>query len=745
MSEIANFTQALFGAANTASGVVNDYTTNQAKLSTSFKQGRLEDQIITELNKIKRSSNYENWQDDMNSFFERVKSEMSDPNSQYYCKNNLQAQMFDQILEQNRIGVREKVDQMVFTAERDHALVDYNNTLATYSNIYSGQDYINKANECAKLLFDSGYIDESQLQKQYDANFERAYIDVNTKIYNESIADAVKNGMSENEFVAAVKTKTEDLMAIDTSGLPKDFDKEAMDQTLEKNGRSNYRAYVQDIQNKNESRLSEIYANMLTKNSAEERNNIRKQGQAVLATMTGDQLQSTVRTRYAGYFALEDYLDGGTTTRSQAASALSKLDADDQVNFIIGQWKKGSKGEEGGIDNAYDAYNLLKENLVKQAQAISPNATWTDIERECPVVMKFFEKAKDEFKNIPGMKDVLNNAEKMLEVIDADIENTEMAMDIVRDMLFEVDVSDMDAPTVEKYTKRVAIAFNSLCGNALEKKKGYEWLKNDEDAKAANINTITNFKLGVTGPEKNLAAALQARANNPDLVYKDKRQQIHETYGNDVRSGLIAIEAEEKKEIARYIKATEGKDINIGTIGDAYEEDGAYDVTANKVYTVGDYNYRLRSDDGKTITMEKKKVGDDANSWQQVSAKQVEQANSQANAKTKKQQQDEFNQKVMSSKTMPKAMLATAQYSKDDKFDEWGDTNNIEDRQSMLRVTVNKVSAAAGKVTKTLNGDVKKKKDQMTPEQFKDEYGIDYYEWIKSSEEQKRWNLILES
>ena len=285
MGELANFTQALFGAANTVSNGVNDYITNQAKLSTSNKQIRLQQDINNELMKIQQSSNYQNWQQNMTNFFERVKSGMGDKNSQYYCENNLQAEMFTDILEQNRVGVTEKVNQMVYGAQRDHALVDYSNNLELYAQQYTGQDFINKANENAKLLYDCGYITEDQLQKQYDTNFERAYIDTNTKIYRNSVADAVRNNMSEDQFIEDMKTKTTELMAIDTSGLPKSFDKQAMDETLEKAGRSNYRAYVQDLQNTNETQLSEIYANMLTKNTAEERNAIRKQGQYVLSQM----------------------------------------------------------------------------------------------------------------------------------------------------------------------------------------------------------------------------------------------------------------------------------------------------------------------------------------------------------------------------------------------------------------------------------------------------------------------------
>ena len=69
MSDFANFTQALFGAANTASNVVSDYTTNQAKLSTQSKQIKLQADINNELMQIQQSSDYTNWQQNMNDFF----------------------------------------------------------------------------------------------------------------------------------------------------------------------------------------------------------------------------------------------------------------------------------------------------------------------------------------------------------------------------------------------------------------------------------------------------------------------------------------------------------------------------------------------------------------------------------------------------------------------------------------------------------------------------------------------------
>ena len=604
MAGLTEFTNALFGAANTVSNVVDDYTTNQAKLSTSNKQIRLQQDINNELMKIQQSSNYENWQTNMNDFFERVKNGMSDQNSQYYCANNLQAQMFESILEQNRVGITEKVNQMVYGAQRDHAIVDYNNNLELYAQQYTGQDYINKANENAKLLYDCGYITEEQLQKQYDTNFERAYIDTNSKIYNDSIADAVKAGMSEEQFINDVKTKSAELMAIDTSGLPKSFDKGAMDETLEKNGRSNYRAYVQDLQNQNETKLSEIYANMLTKNSAEARNAIRKQGQNAIAKMTGLQLDSSVRARYAGYFALEDYLDGGTTTKSQASSAAKKMDPKDFIQFTMNAIERGAASDLGGLDSVYDAWTFFKGEVLEEYQSYegNENATWAELEKAYPIVGQFFDYAE---KNLPPeYQDVVACAENCLKQVLNTKENKELykeeyesTMDLVKDILFETKKSGTDNVSKEALKTRVLRAINANLGGILEKNKQYkEYFGKDYEG----ISTLSNYKEGVFGKEKRMAQAMQERDAHPDLVYTDKHGDQKE-YA--LSEGLSRLENDEKSELKKLLGVDDG-DITMN-----YDHDGTHDILARRIYTVNGYDYRFTSDDGKTIKLEKKKNG----------------------------------------------------------------------------------------------------------------------------------------
>ena len=729
MGALGNFTNALLDAANTTSDVYNKYLTKQAELSTDIKNSQLQIEINAELARIQQSTDFENWNTEINNFFEKRKSAMADKNSSYYCQNNLQAEMFTKILDQSLISVTNHVNNMVIQEQKQKNKIDVNKSIINNKNLgLAGQELYDANKALLDKAQEVGTYSQAEYEQMNEAIFYDSYSSMYYNMFDQSAEEAIKRGDSLNKIWDWMQNNASALMKVDKDQIPEGFDKEAYDNKIKNELQRKYNAKQQDIWDQTEMQFADYYDRMLDQRSLEGRNNVAQQARNYIDKVKNTGLASADQiTKWTSRFVLEDYLDpAGTTTKSQAVSALSKMKPEDQMNFFIGQWKKGSKGEEGGIAGLYNAYNLFKESVLKQAQTIDPNATWTDIERECPVVMQFFEKAKEQFKNIPGMKDVLSNAEEMLGIIGVNETNLASAMDITYDMLFEADVSDMDGPTRENYVKRVAIAYNSLFGNELEKNKSYEWLKDEPGMEA-----VTNFKLGVTGNEKNLAQALYTLQNNPDLVYKDKTQKVQEAYGLDIKRGLINIEAAEKNEIAKYIKATEGRSINTGAISSDWEEDGAYDVKATRVYTIDNQQYRLSSPDGKSLVIETKKAGDNKDAWKPTqSTKQVEKQNSAGEAKDRKTLEKESDNKIMASTQMPKAMQAAGKFTDDDPRYDWANTNNIEDRQYMLRVTANRISSDAS---------------SMSEAEFKNKYGFTIQEWKKSSDERKRWDLIINS
>ena len=744
MSELANFTQALFGAANTASNVVNDYTTNQAKLSTSNKQILLQNDITNELMNIQRSSNYMDWQKNMNEFFERVKSGMSDKNSQYYCQNNLQAEMFTSILEQNRVGVSEKVNQMVYGAQKNHALVEYANDLELYAQQYTGQDYINKTNERARLLYDCGYIDEEQLQKQYDTNFQRAYIDTNSKLFKNNVADAVANGLSEEEFINDVKKKTTELMAFDTSGLPKTFDKKAMDETLEKTGRQDYRAYVSDIQQKNANILSQTVQEMRQNGTAEGKLAVARRGQMQMNRMLGLQLSENDRLTYSALFELT--INGGVKgTGSGSGSGAKKSDFDKYEDLIKAN---GDTAVQVLIDypelTGYEAAQLVSDNAVNEwfTADYQENFDKDILERE-----KTFETVykgatskesvtdalvKRMVAKYPEVQALVGTDGKFTKLIEDMNKNktkygTASASDLSRfmlDTILESNANTTGEEIMEKFNKHINDCYVESC----------KYMEFDKKENLAKTYDATNAK--------DIASAAQL-LHDKDMVY---------TYNGETYWAGQSKEALEKEGGLVDVM----KNAVAGTIGaDASGLDFYYQRTKNDMTNVPIITYQGNAyevnatEDGKGFTVKNLTTGEvmdgvvpnksGERKVAKAEAKAEAKAAAQATATTKKEREQKLQTALAETTTTPKAVDTANVIPAEEKAWKW-ETSTPEARREILSQANTKIQTDAKKVVTEPNN---KKKNQYTKEDFKNKWNIDYDEWMANNEEHYRYELIL--
>ena len=627
MGTLKVVTDQILGGASTASQVYNDYLTKQAELSTDVKQSRLRGDINAELARIKQDTHYQNWNDEINTFFENIKNGMSNKDSPYYCENNLQAEMFTKILDQNLINVSDHVNNMVISEQQAEARVNINNGILNYKNQgVAGQDLY----DLSKKLVDGGWAIKAYTREQYNQMLDQIFYDSYGSMYEQMFdktwSEAIDRGDSWDTVKNMMMEKAPQMMKTDGDNMPVAFDKEAYDSRIFDNLERKFKAKQQDIWTQTEKRCSQIFDSVMDGSTAEERNQARLVGRQYLDTLknTG-KISPEQLTKWTNYFKLED----PSTTKAGAASAFKKLTPKEKMDFYLREWEKGSKGSEGGINSLYNAREMYKENMLAEVREINPDAKWVDVEKAYPDCMGFFEEAKKRMKNIPGMSDIINTAENMLGTIlntkddkKKYEEEAGRAMDIVFDMLSEVDISNMDKATVDEYKKRVAIMMNSLYGGVLEKQKDYKWLKDDK----SNLDVLRDYKEGVFGNEATMAKALQERAANPDLVYKDRNQTIIETYGDDLKAGLTSLEAAEKSQLQDYLKYNAGLKISDKDIKSDYESDGVYDVNPNKIYTVvardkngqmvDEYQYKFSSADGKHVTMERKKKG--STEWEPV-------------------------------------------------------------------------------------------------------------------------------
>lgn len=619
MANFIDFTNAAFDAMNTGAAITNNIIQNNAVISTRNKRYQLQDAVNKKLQEIQQSSNFENWNTDVANFYGQIKSSMSDKNSPYYCRNNLEAQQFQAILDESNVVVKEKVAQMTIAAQNEKDILDTNNSTDLIFQTYAGQEAYDRANEGYNLLFKKGAISRTQYEQQKDRNYLRAYGSMCDKLFNDSFEESLKHGETAETFWQKMKETLPELRATDASGMEKTLDISSYMDSQEKKYKSMYNARQQDMWNESEKRCAQIFDSVMDGATAEERNQARMLGRAYLDSVkyTG-QMSPEQLTKWTNIFKLEEYKDGNGSM-SSAQAAMNKLDPKDIMQWFLNSIKTGDP------QSVYSSKEALHTFLMNELQKANPGMSWTALEMECPTIMEYLEVAK---KMLPAeMTDVVNYAQNLLGTIlnskddkNAYKNDVGEVLNVVYDMLFEADIPSFDATQKQAYKTRVARFLNSKYGNILDSMKGKEEYQNEYNTlkkEKFGLDAISGYQEGVTGNEKTLAQAIYARDNNPDMVYTDMYWKpgdpVKFTVGEDVQKGLTYVENAEKQRIADAIKYRTGEEIDVGNIPSQYESDGDYDFNARKVYTVKvdgvSMDFRFTSKDGKHVIMEEKPTG----------------------------------------------------------------------------------------------------------------------------------------
>lgn len=602
-------------SAGSVSNTINKHITNEAKLSTQTKNIQLQSDINGQLARIKQDNKFENWNTEMNQFFEQIKGEMANPDSPYYCRNNLQAQMFNEILSQNQVNVSNHVNNLVIQEQQTKNKIDINNSfLKLQQSGMAGQEYYNAAMELVNSGNAVGVYSQAEYEQMNENAFYTGYTLMYENMFDDTVKEAIRRGDSSDAIWDGMQKRADIMMKVDANNMPAAFDKESYDKRLKQDYEKRYKAIQQDIWNNTEKKFANYYDSMLDQRTVEGHNRVASQARLFIDSIkeTGEASPDQI-TKWTGRFVLEDYLSPeGTTTKAQANAAAKKMKPEDLLEFTLNAVKRGDESELGGPATYYDAWEFYQNRVMEEYTAIpgNENASWMQLEKEYPVVGKFFEYAE---KNLPDeMKDVVSFAENTIKSIlntkdnkDAYKEEYASTMNWVKDLLFETNVSDLDKNSMEALKKRVILGINSNLGGVLEKQKQYkEYFEGYEGQK-----TLSDYREGAWGKEKRMAQAMQERDANPDLVYTNQYGVQKGNFGNDVQQGLTRLEADERAELVKIIKNKTGKDIPAGAISATWENEGTHDITARKIYTIDGVDYRFRSDDGKHIILEEKKNG----------------------------------------------------------------------------------------------------------------------------------------
>lgn len=740
MAKITELTNALLDSANTVNNVYDDYLNKQAALSTQTKSIQLQQDINGEIAKIKQNNSFENWNTEINNFFERIKGEMGNKDSPYYCQNNLQAKQFNAILNQNQVNVSDHVNNLVIQKQQEKNIVDTENSIEQIFQMYTGQEAIDKANESVKLLYETGAIGLEQYDARKDKIYQRAYMDMHTKVFDASFNTALEKGKSKEAFWQDIKKSVPELKATDTYGLEKTIDKTAMDEKLKNEAYQFYNARLSDIQQGNAGKLSEVAQRMRQQNTAEGKLRVAQQGQREMNNMLGLQLSENDRLKYSSIFEMTI---NGTVKGSGSGSGSASKKPDESYEKYLNA--APDEAIQTTIDYPdlcpYDAAQKMSDELLKK---------WFNKDYKENYDKDFAERAEafDDLYQAKTSVDSLTNA--MLNKL---VEKYPTAANYLKNNCAKL-ITDM-----QKNPKEYGEASAGELADFMR-----DWVLSapanatDEDFQTALKQHVDSCyierckyielkgdKLRDTFNAKKPADIAKAAqlASEKDYVFTDQygnerwakgKKEALEAPGGVVNVlqnavvGTLDIPESEYKDIGFYYQRDEsGHDMTNKPI--ITYKDKAYEVIPNddgKGFKIRDINSGVELK-GKAGGKLQKVMRKD----QKEDAAQDVKDSSAGVASIKKERKEAVNKAISESTSIPKAMKAVGTIEKE----EWENIKTVENRTTYLNITERKINNDASKV----------EKDKMTAAEFKNKYGIDYKDWMKTGERTAHYELILKS
>lgn len=613
MAKITQLVDAMLDNANAVNNSYSDYLHKQADLSTKLKSIHLQNVVNEEFARIRNSSDFQNWSKDVDDLYSRLKGEMSNKDSPFYCRNNLQGEQFSLLLEQSRANTINQVQTMADQEAKKSYRIVIDKEIQEMKQLgVMGKELYDKSSELIKDARRINAYTQEEMQQKLAVVYYDAYNTTYDAAFDAQIDKAIENGDSFNKVWEDMQWLSDDVMKYDPNDIPVGFDKTQVDTQLKKKYQQRYDARIQDMQQANANKLADLYITMQQSN-AEEKVNIALQGQTALRGMKGNKLSENDKIKYANYFKLEEYYGSGARgSSSQRKAAADKLDVQDYMDFYF------NAIENGDASTVYNAWKDCQDDMLEEFKNVTgnQNASIIDLEKAYPKVGTFLNKAKDRLP--PDFKDVINYAENVVKSTlntkddkEAYKEELNSTLDLVYDIVFDADIKSMGPDAKKELKTRVTRAINANLGGVLQKQKDY---KQYFDKDYAGLETLSDYREGVIqGKEARMAQAMRERDANPDLVYT-KANGVEVPYA--MQEGLARLENDERGELKELIKSRTGINISDGDIKMSYESDGRNDVNARRRYTINGTDYRFRTDDGKHIILEEKKNG--TKDWKQV-------------------------------------------------------------------------------------------------------------------------------
>lgn len=222
MGNIMNAWNSALGAVNVVSNGVESGLENQAKFDLSTMQINLQREANVKMLEIEQNSNWEDWEKNIDDYFTKVTSSMTDRNSKFYCRNNLTARMATEMIESARNQYQNRAAQKAVEFQQQKNAVDFNDKVNGILEMYSGQDAYD---QCLVALDQFKQVNKVSPQQEENMRidfWQRSVTSSYDKYYSSIKDSAVAAGKSAEEVWNDMDSACKDTVrSKDSDGLPK--------------------------------------------------------------------------------------------------------------------------------------------------------------------------------------------------------------------------------------------------------------------------------------------------------------------------------------------------------------------------------------------------------------------------------------------------------------------------------------------------------------------------------------------
>jgi hypothetical protein len=726
---LGKLSDAIFGAVDTGASIASNWMTKEAELLTEQKKSQLQLDVNAKINELSTNGKWQDWNTEITNFFQQKKSDMENPDSPYYCRNNLQAQMFDRLLNDSLVSVSNRVSQMSLQRQMQEMLAG--NERAKENALVlgmSGLDYYEYANRLDQGADNFNALTPEERDLKRKQNFVIGYEKEIDNNFEAEVDSVINKDESFNSFYDRIKSKST------LNGTKEGIDTTSIDTKKKKELEARFNAKIEDMQNKNSEALSAIVQSMDQETTEEGRVKEALRGQQMMNLMKGNKLSESKRLYYADKFALA--IGGGLKGSGSGSGSGTPKDSYEKLinaapDTALQLWLDGKHG------NVYDVTQTLSNALTEQwfTKPYKENYGKNEDELKEDFAQSYYGKVSSDnltdaitsriLERFPTAKSYIDkNFTKLLNDMQKNPKEYGTATagelaNFMLDTIYSADsnYTDEDFMNAFKqhvndcYVERIKYVELDKKGN-LEKK--FNANKEGDIAKAARLASEKDFVYTFNGNEiwaPGKKEALEAEGGIVDVL-------------KNAVAGTLDIPAEDRGKVGfQYVQS---KDDMTSQPVITYKNQ-AFEVIPND----DDKGFKLREvHTGEVIEGKLGGKGKAARAEVKTQANENAKNAHNATAEIEQKRVDEVNAIIDSTNSIPNAMKKAGGVK--DIAWETGDRSN---RQVYLQDTINKINIDAEAV----------KNNKMTKEQFYGKYGIDYTQWAGSKEKTTRFTLILKS